>query len=301
MAANRRRLLVLTACATALVTGCGKRPAPGGCPWEASEITVVKGFDAPECALADAAAGKVYVGNMVPDPKFEGGKEYWSNDGTGFVSRMSPEGKVDDLRWAASSDAVTFHSPKGLCIAGGKLWAADNTRVIAVDLATGEPVSAIKIEGAKLLNDMVADGERVYVSDTGAGRITRVAPGDPVHLKGPAGANGLAFRGGKLFCVSWGEHEIYEIDLEGKAEAKAVGLADKFANLDGIEALPDGSFLVSDQPNDRIARVSADFKTVETLVTVTSPADFGLDLGRGRIYVPSFQGNCVTIISLKAR
>ncbi len=303
MTMNMRRALAAAACAAmAIAAGCSKAPdsapAPAGAGWQVSEITVVKGFKAPECAAADAATGKVYVGNMVRDPKLSGGKEYWSDDGNGFVSRMSSGGKVDELRWAESNDAATFHSPKGICVSGGTLWTADNHQVVAVDLATGAPLKAINFPDAKLINDMVADGERVYVADTGTGRITRVAPGEPVVLKGPPGANGLAFRDGKLFCVSWGEHEIYEIDLEGKAEARAVGLADKFANLHGIEALPDGSFLVSDQPNNRLARVSADFKTVETFVTVTTPADFGVDLERGRIYVPSFKEGSVTIFSL---
>jgi sugar lactone lactonase YvrE len=298
-----RRTLAAAACAAmAISAGCSKAPdsapAPAGAGWQAAEIMVVKGFKAPECAAADAATGKVYVGNMVRDPELSGGKEYWSDDGNGFVSRMSPDGKVDELRWAISNDSVTFHSPKGLCISGGTLWTADNHQVVAVDLATGKPLRKINFPDAKLMNDMVADGERVYVSDTGTGRITRVAPGEPVRLKGPPGANGLAFRDGKLYCVSWGEHEIYEIDLAGKAEARAIGLAGEFANLDGIEALPDGSFLVSDQPNNRLARVSADFKTVETFVTVTTPADFGIDLERGRIYVPSYEEGTVTIFSL---
>ncbi len=120
-------------------------------------------------------------------------------------------------------------------------------------------------------------------------------------MKGPAGANGLAFRGGKLYCVSWSEHEVYEIDLTGAAEPKALGLAKHFANLDGIEFLPDGSFLVSDQPNDRIAWVSADCRAVETLVKVGKPADFGIDLTRGRMYVPCFTDSTVTVFEFGKR
>ena len=69
----------------------------------------------------------------------------------------------------------------------------------------------------------------------------------------------------------------------------------------GIEFLPDGSFLVSDQPNDRIAWVSADRRTVETLVEVGKPADFGIDLTRGRLYVPCFTDGTVTVFELGKR
>ena len=200
-----------------------------------------------------------------------------------------------------SGGTAKFHSPKGRCILRGQLWVADNHQLITVDLATGEAALALDLPGAKKLNDMATDGEYPYVSDTDTGRITRIAPDGPQHLKGPAGANGLEFRNGKLYCVSWSEHEIYEVDLTGKAEAIPMGLAGRFANLDGIEALPDGSFLVSDQPNDRIAWVSADGRAVETLLSISKPADLGLDTTRMRLYVPSFQGNSVTIFSLKRK
>ncbi|MHC4504461.1 MAG: hypothetical protein ACYTFI_14235, partial [Planctomycetota bacterium] len=274
------------AAAASLLAGCGKAPERQKCPWTASKIAVLGGFDGPECALADPQAGTVYVGNMSPTPNVEGGAKYWGDDGTGFVSTMSPDGKMISLRWAVSSGGATFHSPKGLCLVGKTLWAADNHQLITIDTSTAKVKLELDLPGAKKLNDMVSDGTHAFVSDTETGRITRLGPDGPHHMKGPPGANGLAFRAGKLYCVSWSEHEVYEIDLTGAAEAKALGLAKHFKNLDGIEFLPDGSFLVSDQPNDRIAWVSAEGHSVETLVKVGGPADFGIDLKRGRMYVP---------------
>jgi hypothetical protein len=289
------------AAAASLVAGCGKAPQRQKCPWTATKIAVLGGFDGPECALADPATGTVYVGNMSPTPDVEGGAKYWGDDGTGFVSTMSPDGDMQSLRWGTSSPAATFHSPKGLCLVGRTLWAADNHRLVTVDTATAKAKLELDLPGAKKLNDMASDGTHAFVSDTETGRITRLGPDGPRHMKGPAGANGLAFRGGKLYCVSWSEHEVYEIDLSGAAEPKPLGLAKHFANLDGIEFLPDGSFLVSDQPNDRIAWVSAEGRTVETLAEVGRPADFGIDLARGRLYVPCFTDGTVTVFSLGKR
>ena len=303
------------AAAASLLAGCGKAPDRPTCPWKASKIAVLGGFDGPECALGDPKTGTVYVGNMAPDPKAEGGGKYWGDDGTGFLSTMSPDGKMVSVRWATSSDAgtsgplsrssdlraATFHSPKGLCLVGTTLWVADNHQLVTVDTATAKAKLELDLPGAKKLNDMASDGTHAFVSDTETGRITRLGPGGPRHMKGPAGANGLAFRGGKLYCVSWSEHEVYEIDPSGAAEAKPLGLAKHFANLDGIEFLPDGSFLVSDQPNDRIAWVSADCRTVETLAEVHAPADMGLDIHRKRLYVPCFTDNTVTVFALGKR
>jgi DNA-binding beta-propeller fold protein YncE len=265
-----------------------------------TQLRVIGGLEGPECALVNPATGKIYASNMTPDPKAEGAGKYWDDDGTGSISLLT-DSKLEKLHWAKSNNIATMHSPKGLCIVKRQLWIADNHQVVVVDIATGKPVKALDIPDAKFLNDMVSDGKYAYVADTSTSRISRVGPGAMKHYKGPASGNGLCFRDGKLYCSSWGEHDIFEIDLSGKAEAKSVGLAKEFAGLDGIEPLPDGSFLVSDQPNHRIAWVSADFKNVETIAKVNKPADFGIDLKRQRIYVPCFVDNTVTVFSLKRK
>ena len=278
-----------------LISGCLSASAAGQqCQWRAKQLKVIGGLEAPECAVVNPATGKVYASNMILDAKTEGDAKYWGDDGTGSISRLT-DGKLEKLHWAKSNDAATLHSPKGLCIVNGQLWIADNHQVVVVDIATAKPVKAIDIPGAKFLNDMVSDGKHAYATDTATGRISRVGPGALRHYKGPASPNGLAFRDGKLYCASWAEHEIYEIDLSGKAEAKPVGLAKEFAGLDGIEALPDGSFLVTDQANNSIVWVSAEFKKVETIAKVNKPADFGIDIKRERLYVPCFVDNTVTV------
>jgi DNA-binding beta-propeller fold protein YncE len=283
-----------------LTSGCLSTQALHNCQWETEQLQVIGGLEAPECAFVNPADGKVYASNMTPDEKDEGDTKYWGDDGTGSISLLS-DSKLEKLHWAESSDTVTFDSPKGICILNSQLWIADNHQVVVVDIATGKPVKALEVPDAKFLNDMVSDGEYAYAADTATSRISRVGPGVMQHYKGPASANGLAFRDEKLYCSSWGEHEIFEIDLSGKEEAKPVGLAKKFANLDGIEALPDGSFIVSDQPNNRIVWVSADFKKTKTIAKVNAPADFGIDIKRERLYVPCFTDSTVTVFSLRRK
>jgi len=283
-----------------LLSGCLSATGPNECQWRTEKLRVIGGLEAPECALVEPATGTIYASNMTLDAKAEGDAKYWGDDGTGSISLLTDD-KLEKLHWAKSNNTATMHSPKGLCIVGGQLWIADNHQIVVVDIATAKPVKALEVPGAKFLNDMVSDGKFAYAADTATSRISRVGPGAMQHYKGPASANGLCFRDGKLYCSSWAKHEIYEIDLSGKAEAKPVGLAKEFAGLDGIEALPDGSFLVADQPNNRIAWVSADFKKVETIAKVNKPADFGIDIKRQRLYVPCFVDNAVTVFSLKRK
>ena len=295
-----KRVLYIGAMGLLLVSGCLSTPNSHECQWRAQKLRVIGGLEAPECALVNPATGKIYASNMTPADDAEGDARYWGDDGTGSISLLTDRA-LEKLHWAKSNATATLHSPKGLCIVGGQLWIADNHQVVVVDIATGKPVKALDIPGAKFLNDMVSDGKYAYAADTATSRISRVGPGPIVHYKGPASANGLGFRDGKLYCSSWAEHEIYEIDLSGKGEAKPVGLAKEFAGLDGIEALPDGSFLVSDQPKNRIVWVSADFKKTETIAEVNQPADFGIDIKRQRLYVPCFVDSTVTVFSLKRK
>jgi DNA-binding beta-propeller fold protein YncE len=289
-----------------LVSSCSKPPAAthapaasegGTCPWKATKLHVLEGFSAPECATVDPATGVICVSNMVPDETAEGGAKYWGDDSNGYISRISADGKTVTLKWAVSNDAATLHSPKGLCVSGDALWVADNHQLVEIDLTTGSVRRSIDVDGAKMLNDMAAEAGAVYAADTETGLIARMTRGTVSQVKGPKGANGLAFRNGELFCASWSEHEVYRIDLSGTKDAAPVAIADKVTNLDGLEFLPDGSCIVSDQPNNRICWVSADFKRVETLVKTQEPADMGLDLKRNRLYVPCFKDGTVTVFA----
>ncbi len=108
----------------------------------------------------------------------------------------------------------------------------------------------------------------------------------------------MTCKDGKVYAVSWDLHEIYEIDPAGEKEPVAFGLADNFTTLDGIEVLSDGSFIVSDFGGGKVCLVSADRKTVTTLAELTSPADIGIDLKGGMLYVPSLEVNGAVVYKL---
>jgi hypothetical protein len=115
----------------------------------------------------------------------------------------------------------------------------------------------------------------------------------------PAGINGLTFFGNKMFGVSWKLHEVYELDPSGKKAPVAFGLADHFTNLDSIEVLDDGTFVVSDFMGDAVYTISPDRSRVDKLIAVPSPADIGLNRKDGLLYVPQFMKDRLSVYRLE--
>jgi hypothetical protein len=102
-----------------------------------------------------------------------------------------------------------------------------------------------------------------------------------------------------MFGVSWGLHEVYELDPAGKEEPKPFGLAKHFKGLDGIEVLDDGTFIVTDFVGGKVCTISPDRKTVHEIIAVHSAADIGLDRQRRMLYVPSLMSNAVSAYKLE--
>ena len=94
---------------------------------------------------------------------------------------------------------------------------------------------------------------------------------------------------------------VYELDPSGDNPPVAFGLAEHFTNLDGIEVLDDGTFIVSDFKGNKVCSISADRKTVETLAELDSPADIGIDRSRNLLYVPQFMQNKAVIYKLNRK
>ena len=208
---------------------------------QAGEIWRATGFEQPESALVDAAHNRIVVSNIVGNPG--------AVDGNGYLSLLSMDGKIITRHWVDGMDA-----PKGMAIAGGRLYAADITKVRVVDLASGRLVSTIDVPGAVFLNDMTQDSEgHVYVSDMLADTIYRIDGDRPeLFVKDPllASPNGVFADGGRLIVASWGKGinktdfstaepgGLLSVDLATKAITPLPG-AQKFADLDGVIAIGD--------------------------------------------------------------
>ncbi len=265
--------------------------------WQVTEIAAIEGLDVPECLVVDEPKGLVYISNV--STKTEG---YWEDDGVGFISLATTGGDLKELHWLNSSPAFPINGPKGMCVLDGKLYFNDNTRLLKCALGVPGTPEPISLPRSKKLNDLGTDGVCVYVTDTELGIIYKIDPrGGAQELKAPEGVNGVTSWKGRLFAVSWTQHEVYELDPQGKQDPRPFGVAEHFTNLDGIEVLEDGTFVVSDFMGNKVSLISPDEKTVTTLLECESPADFGLDRKRGLLLVPELMKNRAVLYKLEKK
>lgn len=264
--------------------------------WTLEKVGMIEGFSTPEGVLADRSNGTVYVSNV--DTTRAGA---WDVDGRAFLSRLKPGGEVDILRFLESTAKAQLNAPKGMCMLNGKLYVADINRVLQISLGDAPTAKPIELFHAKRLNDVATDGKDIYVSDTAGGRVFKLGSSKYAHktIKAPAAVNGITFHKGAMFAVSWALHDVYELHpADPDAAPTPFRLARHFTNLDGIEVLDDGTFLVSDYKGGKVCSITPDRKSVETLVRVGTPADMGLDRERKLLYVPMFEPDKVAVYKL---
>lgn len=276
--------------------GCAE---PGGEPQNPVELPVrweIRGVvQSPESAYVDEPSGFLFVSNVG-----EGGAT--AKDGGGFVSKMTPEGKMLEPRWVTGLDA-----PKGLRSHAGTLWVSDIDRLVGIDIARGEIRHTIEIEGAQFLNDVATDESgAVYVSDMLANKIYRyedgqlavLAEGD--HLESP---NGLLVHGDRLVVAAWGSGiqddfstetpgRLFSLNLEG-ADKKLI-TPEPSGNFDGVEAAGDKGYLVSDWVAGRVYLVGHDGTMNLLLQLPQGAADLGYLPDHNLLIVPQMLNNHVT-------
>ena len=108
----------------------------------------VSGLSTPESALYDSEKDVIYVSNVNGHPT--------EKDSNGFISTVSPEGKIISLNWVENLNA-----PKGLALRSNKLYVADIATLVVINTNTGEIVKRFQDDNAKFLNDVTIthDGE----------------------------------------------------------------------------------------------------------------------------------------------
>jgi hypothetical protein len=262
------------------------------------------GFATPESVLHDAAADVYLVSNINGSPL--------EKDDNGFVSRVSPDGAVLDLKWIdGAREGVTLNAPKGMAIAGDTLYVTDIDTLRLFDRATGAPKGEIAIEGASFLNDLAsAPAGGVYLTDSGlkAGASGFEPSGSAavyhVHADGKVepllqdaslpGPNGVASDGARVLVVTFGASELFTI--EGGAKKVLASLPK--GGLDGLARLPDGRWAVSSWEGQAVYAGPASGPFAQMAGGIAAPADIGIDAGRGRLLVPKFTENELLILPI---
>ncbi len=191
-------------------------------------------FLIPECVIYDMVNDVIYVSNLNYEPR--------KKDGNGFISKLSTEGEILDLKWVED-----MSSPKGLAIYEGKLYVSDVDEVIVIDIEGGEIIERIYLEEAKMINDISIDKNgNLYVSDSDDNSIFYISNGvvSKWLAEGLNAPNGLLLDGERLLLASMGSQDFAAIDLGTK---EITIITEGINKGDGIAhvSVP-GHFLVTD-------------------------------------------------------
>lgn len=238
-----------------------------------------------ESVLYDKNADVLYVADIAGKPD--------SVDGLGFISKVGLDGKIVDAQWVKGLNA-----PKGMGIANGKLYVADITNLVEIDLATGAVSKTYPVEGSQFLNDVATDASgKVYVSDSNTGNVHVLENGTvTTHLTGVKGVNGLLADGDVFLVASFSEGTLSTVDGSKQVVLKA----DSIPSADGIEAVGDGGYLVSSW-NGKVTYVGADGQTkviLDTTADGVSAADIEYIAEKKLLLVPTFFKNKVVAYEL---
>ena len=306
----RTILIVLAALTFAFACQRAESPAPATDTQAGAPATppppqeIAQGLSTPECVLYDAEQDVYFISNINGSPL--------GADDNGFISRVNAETLQVEPKWIdGAKPEVTLNAPKGMAIAGDDLYVSDITVVRKFDRKTGAPKGEIAIKGVSFLNDMASEGSTVYVTDsglkegadmnfapTGTDAIWKIENNKPARVaagKDLTAPNGVAVVDGKVWAVSFNGNELYSIE-KGK---KATPVMLPNGGLDGLLAMPDGSFVVSSWAGKAVYRgkPGETFQTVAE--NVNSPADLGYDSKRNRLVVPHFMEDKVSFHALQ--
>ena len=237
-----------------------------------------------ESVIYDEKNDVLYVANIngAPDGK----------DKNGFISKVSLDGKITEAKWAKGMDA-----PKGMGIVNDKLYVTDIDKVHEVDIKSGKISKTYKVPGAKFLNDIATDSlGRVFVSDSGAGKISVIEKGKlSTYMENLKGPNGLLFANGDFLVALWDDKALCTVD-----GAKQLSVKAEIENPDGIEAISNNEYLVSSW-NGMVSYIGPDWKktlVLDTRADSVNAADIEFIQSKNLLLVPGFFKNKVIAYEL---
>ena len=267
--------------------------------------TLTGDFASPESAYYHAGSNSVFVSSI--------NGQILEKDGNGYISRLTPEGKMVSAKWVSG-----LNGPKGLRSVGGTLWVTDIDEVVSIDIATARITARVKVEGAQFLNDLAtAPDGTVYASDSNLARIYAVKDGkSSVFVEGAEQVdvpNGLLVDGTRLILGTIGvagarvggagraagpppSGHLYAFDLKTKQRTQLT--MDAVGGIDGIEPDGRGGLLITDVIGARLLHVPASGQTRVLAKFSGGGADFGY-IGSTRLaIVPFLAGNSVAAYDL---
>lgn len=243
-------------------------------------VKKVPGFVHPESVSYDPVEKVLYVSEFgsVLKPTLK--------DGKGRISKVSLTGEVLEKKFLPG-DGDVLHKPKGVCIEGNRLWVTDIDAVWVFDLKSKKG-RKIALPDAKFANDPTVVDDILYVSDSFARKIYKVAPADFLEIKGDPkvtefvsdtgfGPNGLCPAGdGTLYVVGFEfkgpDRGIYTVDSKGQTKQ----ISDPMGKLDGVAVLDGKTLLITDWKSNSLLKWSPKGVKQTLAAGIAGPADFAV-------------------------
>ena len=250
--------------------------------WETDSV-----FKTPESVLFDVINKVLYIANI-------DGKDPWGADGAGSIGKMDADGKNIIVDWVSGLQA-----PKGMGLHKGKLYVADLTNIVVVDLKSGSIEKRIPVPGSEGLNDVSVDKKGiVYVSDSKAKKVYWIKKGKAEllldKLKGP---NGVLKHGNDFYVLDAGG--LYKMNTDKSLTLIVDGME---GGTDGVENIAGKDFIVSTW-SGVVYYVNAASGTKQLLIdgrtNKMNSADIGFDAATKTVFIPTFWRNSVAAYEVK--
>lgn len=234
-----------------------------------------------------------------------------NTDGQGYIAYYK-NGVVTPLIPADGN----LNAPKGMYERAGRLFICDVNKLVVYRLdSLGKVPQTIRFpEGELFVNDLVANGNTLYVSVTNTGKIFSVDISNPDSLQQVMpqvwcevpGANGMVIQGGAMYIASYPpdgvtseKNAIYRIADIGNP------VAEKFfttpGQYDGIAFSPDGNTLyVSNWSPASVSAIKIAEQKAATVISrgeLAGPADFTV-LGDS-LFIPDLPNSRVIVMPHK--
>jgi hypothetical protein len=246
-------------------------------------VASTEGLDGPEAVRYDPEQDVYFVSNFTGDPN--------ERDANGFISRIGPDGTLEELQFMTGTEAHPLHGPRGMYIVGDTLWVADTDGVHGFHRVTGEQLAFVDFTALEpgFLNDVARGPDGVlYVTDSRASRLYRIEGGTPMiavddTLLGPPNGITLDAANGRMLLAPWNGVQTFRSWTPGVDELEEFATSTG-GNFDGIEVVGDRIVVASQM--DSSLHVIEDGVGRMIIEMPGRPADIGIDTRRMRVAVP---------------
>ena len=249
--------------------------------WETDRVFLI-----PESVCYDQDRDVLYVSNFNKFPK-------GNQTGNEFLSKVSMDGEVIDLKWVEDLTA-----PTGMGILEDKLYIAERGNLVEINIETGEILNRYPVPKTKFVNDVVIAGDgTVFVSESGNSIIYKFIDGEfEEWLTGSdvSRPNGMAVVDNKLIVGMMGTGCVVSIDLFNK-EIQKLGCFDGKNIVDGVRALSNDEFIITNWVG--LTAVLTNNGEVTELINTTDDKIYGADIeyiiDKNILIIPTFYDNRV--------